>query len=62
MNMKPILEIATAAKMAGFSIRHFRRIIQADRVRVIRIGRKFFITGNDFSEWARTKKLMLRET
>jgi hypothetical protein len=60
--MKPILEIATAAKMAGFSIRHFRRILQQDRVRVIRIGRKFFITGNDFSDWARSKKLAVKET
>jgi hypothetical protein len=60
--MKPILEIATAAKMAGFSIRHFRRILQVDRVRVIRIGRKFFITGSDFSDWARSRKLPVKET
>jgi len=48
---KMFLDIPTAAEMAGFSLRHFRRIIEEDRIPVIQIGRKFFILGRDFSDW-----------
>ncbi len=54
--MKQILGISTAAKMAGFSTRHFRRIIEEERIRVIQIGRKFFILASDFSHWEMSKK------
>jgi hypothetical protein len=50
------LDIPTAAEMAGFSLRHFRRIIEEDRIPVIQIGRKFFILGRDFSSWQTGKK------
>ena len=50
------LDIPTAAEMAGFSIRHFRRIIEEDRIPIVQIGRKFFILGRDFQSWASLKR------
>ena len=52
---KMFLDIPTAASLSGFSIRHFRRIIEADRIPTMRIGRKFFILGSDFHNWKSTK-------
>jgi hypothetical protein len=54
---KMFLDIPTAAELAGFSIRHFRRIIEEDRIPIVQIGRKFFILGRDFSNWESSKKL-----
>src|SRR5207249_6918584 len=54
--IKMFLDIPTAAEMAGFSIRHFRRIIEEDRIPIVQIGRKFFILGRDFSSWESSKK------
>ena len=54
---KMFLDIPTAAEMAGFSIRHFRRIIEEDRIPIVQIGRKFFILGRDFSSWQEAKKI-----
>jgi hypothetical protein len=53
---KTFLDIPTAAEMAGFSIRHFRRIIEEDQIPIVQIGRKFFILGRDFSSWETAKK------
>lgn len=50
------LDIPTAAGMAGFSLRHFRRIIEDDRIPIVQIGRKFFILGRDFSTWETLRK------
>jgi hypothetical protein len=55
--VKMFLDIPTAAEMAGFSIRHFRRIIEEDHIPIVQIGRKFFILGRDFSSWASSKKV-----
>lgn len=49
------LDIPTAAYEAGYSSRHFRRIIEEDRIPVLQIGRKFFIMSRDFEEWKSTK-------
>jgi hypothetical protein len=54
---KMFLDIPTAAELAGFSIRHFRRIIEEDRIPIVQIGRKFFILGKDFSTWESSKKI-----
>ena len=54
---KMFLDIPTAAELAGFSIRHFRRIIEEDRIPIVQIGRKFFILGRDFSSWESSKRL-----
>ena len=49
------LDIPSAASLAGFSIRHFRRIIEGDQIPTMRIGRKFFILASDFQNWQSTK-------
>jgi excisionase family DNA binding protein len=56
---KTFLDIPNAAELAGFSVRHFRRIIEEERIRIVQIGRKFFILGADFERWQSTKKLKL---
>jgi hypothetical protein len=43
--------------MAGFSVRHFRRIIEDEQIRIVQIGRKFFILAQDFERWQASKKL-----
>ena len=53
---KMFLDIPTAAELAGFSIRHFRRIIEEDRIPNVQIGRKFFILGRDFNIWETSKR------
>ena len=53
------LDIPNAAQMAGFSVRHFRRIIEEERIRIVQIGRKFFILGADFERWQAGKKAKL---
>jgi hypothetical protein len=53
---KMFLDIPTAAEMAGFSIRHFRRIIEEDNIPIVQIGRKFFILGRDFANWEMSKR------
>ena len=50
------LDIPNAAGLAGFSVRHFRRIIEEERIRIVQIGRKFFILGSDFERWQASKK------
>jgi len=45
------MDVSTAARMAGFSIRHFRRIIEKDDIPIMQIGRKFFIVTANFEEW-----------
>jgi hypothetical protein len=54
--VKTFLDIPTAAEMAGFSIRHFRRIIEEDQIPIVQIGRKFFILGRDFTSWESNKR------
>lgn len=49
------LDIPHASELAGFSIRHFRRIIEEDQIPIVEIGRKFFILGRDFEKWESTK-------
>ena len=54
---KMFLDISHAAALAGLSIRHFRRVIEEDRVPIIQIKRKFFITGKDFSKWREARQV-----
>ncbi len=54
---KMFLDIPTAAELAGFSIRHFRRIIEEDQIPIVQIGRKFFILGRDFTTWESSKRV-----
>ena len=52
---KTFMDIPTAAFQAGYSPRHFRRIIEEDRIPVLQIGRKFFIVTRDFEAWKSTR-------
>jgi hypothetical protein len=45
--------------LAGFSVRHFRRIIEEEQIRIVQIGRKFFILGADFARWQESKRAKL---
>ena len=49
------LDIPSAALQAGYSSRHFRRIIEEDRIPVMQIGRKFFIVTRDLEAWKSTR-------
>ena len=49
------LDIPSAAFQAGYSPRHFRRIIEEDRIPVMQIGRKFFIITRDLEAWKSTR-------
>ena len=53
---KMFLDVPTAAELAGFSLRHFRRIIAEDHIPIMQIGRKFFILSRDFNSWETTKR------
>jgi len=53
---RTFLDIPNAAGLAGFSVRHFRRIIEEERIRIVQIGRKFFILGADFERWQASKR------
>jgi len=44
-------DIPSAAVKAGYSSRHFRRIIEEEGIPVMRIGRKFFILDRDLENW-----------
>jgi hypothetical protein len=48
---KNFLDIPSAAYQAGYSPRHFRRIIEEDRIPVMQIGRKYFIVTRDLEAW-----------
>ena len=50
------LDIPNAAGIAGFSVRHFRRIIEEEQMKIVQIGRKFFIMGTDFERWQAGKQ------
>src|SRR5207248_10803082 len=49
------LDIPSAAFEASYSPRHFRRIIEEDRIPIMQIGRKFFIVARDLEEWKSTR-------
>ena len=51
---RQFLDIPTAAFQAGYSPRHFRRIIEEDHIPVTLIGQKYFITMADLETWKST--------
>ena len=57
--VRTFLDIPNAAGIAGFSVRHFRRIIEDEQIRIVQIGRKFFILGADFERWQSEKRMKL---
>jgi len=49
-----LLDIPSAAFQAGYSPRHFRRIIEEDHIPVMQIGQKHFVTVTDLETWKST--------
>ena len=49
-----LLDIPAAAFQAGYTIREFRRIIEEDRIPVVQIGRRCFITTSALEDWNST--------
>ena len=45
----------TSAERADMMVR-VRRIIDEDQIRIVQIGRKYFILGKDFEHWQMTRK------
>ena len=54
---RQFLNMVNAANSAGFSLRHFRRIIKDKHIRRIKIGRRFFVIGADLQRWKAEKNL-----
>jgi hypothetical protein len=54
---KRFLNIPDAAGHAGYSARHFRRIIEEDGIPVMRIGHKLFILNADFIKWSSRREI-----
>jgi hypothetical protein len=50
-----LLDIPSAAYLAGFNSRHFRRIIEEDRIPVKQVGGKNVIVARDLEEWKATR-------
>ena len=57
---KRFWDIPSAALEAGYSSRHFRRIIEEDRIPILQIGRKFFIISRDLEAWKLTQGSIMR--
>src|SRR5438093_13093203 len=49
------LDMQSAAYLAGFSPRHFRKVIEEDNIPVTHVGNKMFIVAQDLEEWKETK-------
>ena len=49
------LDIPSAAYLAGFSSRDFRKIIEEDRIPVKQVDGKNFIVARDLEEWKATR-------
>lgn len=51
---KRFLDMPSAARYLGYSIRHMRRIAEVDRIPIMQIGRKFFIQTRHLDTWLQT--------
>ena len=49
------LDIQSTAFQAGYSPRHFARIIEEDRSPMMQIGGKYFIVTRDLEAWKSTR-------
>ena len=54
-SQREFLDIPSAAYLAGFSSRHFRKIIEEDRIPLKEIQGKYFIVARDLEEWKATR-------
>ena len=49
-----LIDIPSSAFQAGYSPRHFRKIIEEDHIPVVQVGQKYFITASDLETWKST--------
>ena len=54
-SQREFLDIPSAAYQAGFSSRHFRKIIEEDRIPLKEIQGKYFIIARDLEAWKATR-------
>ncbi len=54
-SQREFLDIPSAAYLAGFSSRHFRKIIEEDHIPLKEIQGKYFIIARDLEEWKATR-------
>ena len=54
-SQRQFLDIPSAAYQAGFSSRHFRKIIEEDRIPLTEIQGKYFIVASDLEQWKATR-------
>ena len=53
--LRGLLDIPSAAFQAGYSLRHFRRIIEEDHIPVMQVGQKYYIAAGDLKVWKSTQ-------
>lgn len=54
---KLFMDVESAAKYIGFSVRHFRRIYYEDgKGKFFQIGRRFFVKTEDLEKWNKERK------
>jgi hypothetical protein len=49
------IDLPSAALLAGYSSRQFRKIIEEDNIPVVQIGNRSFIEASDLEEWKATR-------
>lgn len=57
--MKTFYDIPAAAELAGFSVQHFRRVMEQQHIPYLKIGRKFFVLGVDLAVYL--KRMEVRD-
>jgi len=48
---RTFVDVENAAELTGWSLRHFRRIIEEDQIPFFEINGKMFILGRDLEAW-----------
>lgn len=57
---RKFLDVPMAAEMAGYCIRHFRRIMEEENIPVMQIRHKQFILARDFDAWRDSRKQLAK--
>ena len=51
-----LIDIPNSANVSGYSVRHFRRILEEEGIAIHKIGRKFFVRRSDILIWQENYK------
>ena len=54
--MTTFLTLIQAAKLSGYSLRHFRRLVEVDRMKLVEIKGKYFLMRAEFDAWLAHRK------